>query len=373
MRRPGRRGGVLRWVVLGVACLALLVVLVAWVAGAFYGKVQPGEVAAAPESSAGDRPTAQVVQIERPVIVEAIGTLVATRRTQVASRLMSEIKAIHVRAGDDVSTGDVVVELERTEELARVRQAEEAVAAAEARLAEAEKDLERHRSLLAGRAVTPAQFDAVEAKARAARADEQRAREMLAEARAVLGYATIRAPLDGRVVDRLAEPGDLAQPGSALLTVYDPERLRLEAPVAEQLALRLKPGDPVRVYIDALEQECSGRIDEIVPQARAHSRTVLVKAALDVSSGVYEGMVGRLRLRSKQRRLLCVPEAAIQTLGQLRFAEVVDGAGGAERRFIKTGGRALCAEGMIEVLSGLDASETVLLNPPRTGSHDARE
>ena len=57
--------------------------------------------------------------------------------------------------------------------------------------------------------------------------------------------------MTGRVVDRLAEPGDTAVPGRPLLRIYDPTLLRVEAPVRESLAVRLRVGDPLRVDVPA--------------------------------------------------------------------------------------------------------------------------
>lgn len=357
-------------VLLLIACLALLAVLVAWVAGTFEAKVPAGQQPPASQAGAGGYATTRVAELRQPVIVEAIGKLIAARRVDVASKLMAEVAAVHVRAGDRVSVGDVLVELKSADEEARVRQAREALAAAAARREKADNDLERHKELLAGQAVTQARFDAIESTALAARAEEQRARQALTEARTFLGYATIRAPQAGRVVERRAEPGDVVQPGVPVLTLYDPNSLRLEAPVAERMALQLRPGNSVRVYIDALGRELPGQVDEIVPRARPHSRTVLVKATVDRSAGLYEGLVGRLRVQADQRRLLCVSRDALQTLGQLQFVRVQHADGRIERRFVKTGAHQPCPAGRVEILSGLTAGETVLIDQPKQNGRE---
>jgi RND family efflux transporter MFP subunit len=181
----------------------------------------------------------------------------------------------------------------------------------------------------------------------------------VAEAKAMLSYTEIRAPKSGRIVDRLAEPGDTARPGEPLLRLYDATSLRLEAPVKEELAIRLEVGQNLDVYIDALERTVSGTVDEIVPQADAPSRSFLVKVAVPRSDDLYEGMFGRLRIPAGRRRHLCLAMDAIRQVGQLEFVDVLLPDGTLEQRFIKTGRVGM--PGRVEVLSGLEAGEKVVL------------
>jgi RND family efflux transporter MFP subunit len=192
-------------------------------------------------------------------------------------------------------------------------------------------------------------------------AEESRAEQAVNEGKAMLSYATIKAPRGGRIVDRLAEPGDTSRPGEPILVLYDATSLRLEAPVLEQLAVKLRAGDKLDVYIDALEREVESTIDEIVPQADAPSRSFLVKASIPRSDDLFEGMFGRLRIPAGQRRHLCLATDAIHKVGQLEFVEVVTSDEQIERRFIKTG--RLGMPGRIEVLSGLRVGERVVIKP----------
>jgi RND family efflux transporter MFP subunit len=195
-----------------------------------------------------------------------------------------------------------------------------------------------------------------------AKAKLKQAEQAVSEAQVNLSFTSITAPQDGIIVDRLAEPGDLAQPGVPLLVLYDPQSLRLEVPVMENLAVKLQLGDRLTVHIDALDRDVDAKIDEIVPQAEAASRSLLVKAALTDSQGLYEGMFGRLLIPSGVRRHLCMPTDAIQRIGQLEFVEVVQPEDLAlERRFITTG--RIGMPGRIEVLSGLEAGDRVLVLP----------
>jgi len=136
-------------------------------------------------------------------------------------------------------------------------------------------------------------------------------------------------------------------------------------PVMENLAAKIKKGQKLTVQIDALDgRKIEGVVAEKVPQAQAASRSFLVKVALPASPDLYEGMFGRLLVPAGVRRHLCLDTRAVERIGQLEFAIVVDEPkkGDRERRFIQTGRYGM--PGHREVLSGLEAGERVLLLRP---------
>ncbi|MCH5376444.1 MAG: efflux RND transporter periplasmic adaptor subunit, partial [Planctomycetes bacterium] len=227
----------------------------------------------------------------------------------------------------------------------------------QSRLAQMTKKYDQEKNLTANLLRTK---QSLEGLMRGMEAKVRQAEQAVSEAEVNLSYATIEAPQDGMIVDRLAEPGDIAQPGVPLLVLYDPASLRLEVPVMENLAVKMKIGERLTVHIDALDRDVEGRVDEIVPQAEAASRSFLVKIALSDAEGLYEGMFGRLLIPGGVRRHLCLPTAAIQTLGQLQFVEVVQPNDRTlERHFITTG--RLGDPDHVEVLSGLEAGDRVVL------------
>ena len=180
----------------------------------------------------------------------------------------------------------------------------------------------------------------------------------LAEARSAASYAEITATLDGRVVERYAEPGDTAVPGTPLLKLYDPSALRLEADVRESLAASLAVGDSLDVHIDATGEQRRAAIEEIVPSADPGSRSFVVKLTLGEARGLYPGMYGRVAIPTGQVRELRIPAAAVMRVGQLEYVSVRT-ADVIERRFVRSGRSA--ADGTVEVLSGLDAGEQVVV------------
>lgn len=347
--------------------LAAVVLAIAWLSGFFETKVPPGQDPVALPTFAGG-PSGVVGEVVKEYEEEALGTLKAADRTTVSSRIMARIDEILVSGDDVVEQGQELVKLQEADLQARLKQAQESLTAATATQGEAKLVFERIERLAEQGAATQAELDAATAGLEVAEADVRRAEQAVIEATTTLSFAVISAPKSGRIVDRLAEPGDMAIPGEPLLTLYDPESLRLEVPVREDLAVKLEPGSKVMVHIDAVDRDIEGTVSQRVPQAEAASRSFLIKIELPAAEGLFEGMFGRLRIPVGERRHLCLPVAAIREIGQLQFVDVIRDDDTLERRFIKTGRRGI--PGKIEVLSGVEAGERVVLHD---GDHASDE
>jgi len=342
------------------AGLIALVLVIAWLAGTFESKIAP-DTPTAERPRLADQPTDVVHEVTKDYIEEAVGTLKAASRSVISAKVLARIDEITVTAGDQVTAGDTLIRLDSQELEAKLKQVEQAQVAAVATRTEAETNYERTKSLFERRTASQAEFDGATRRLEVARAEVLQSEQAVTEATVLLSYTTIEAPKSGRIVDRLAEPGDTARPGEPILVLYDAASLRLEAPVLEHLAVKLRSGDKLNVYMDALEREFESTIDEIVPQADAPSRSFLVKASIPRSDDLFEGMFGRLRIPAGQRRHLCLATEAILKVGQLEFVEVVTPDEHIEKRFIKTG--RLGMPGRIEVLSGLKVGERIVLHP----------
>lgn len=341
-----------------VAGLVAIVVIVAWMSGLFWERVAPGTVPV----EAGEHyegPSALVEAATQPVLEQAVGTVQAARRSAVASEILAQVLAIRVNAGDAVQVGDILVELDARDLDARLAQARQAAEGAKATMDKANADLERAQKLFTAGNLARSELDAARSASDVARAAYEQAQRAVEQSQVGRAKAIIKSPVAGRVVDRLAEPGDTVTPGQPLLNIYDPSALRLEVPVRESLATRLGPGQSVTVRIDALEEQLTGHIDEIVPQAEAGARTFLVKVVLPQHDRLYTGMFGRLLIPTGERSRLLVPPQAVEQVGQLLFVTVLDDRNIPQRRMVTIGPQT--EDGRVEVLSGLAAGERVML------------
>lgn len=348
--------------VAGVGILVLLLVL----AGVFKPKVPA-------ESVSPDLPDitgvqfAEVRVISRPRTETAVGTVEPVHEAAVASKLLARVVEVNVTAGQAVSQGDVLVRLEDADLQARLKQAEAALASAQAVHERAQQDFERAERLIGQRTISQQEHDAAVAALRTAEADLARTEESVQEAKVLLDFATIRSPLTGVVIDKRVEPGDTAAPGQVLVTLYEPNRMQLVATVRESLALRLSVGDRIPARLDALDHECLATVSEIVPQAEAASRSFTVKVTGPCPPGAYSGMFGRITIPLEEEQIVVVPKAAVSHVGQLDLVEVLEG-DRLHRRSVQLGREVTDA---YEVLAGLEPGEKVALGQPGSAAEDA--
>jgi multidrug efflux system membrane fusion protein len=333
---------------------------------------------------------------------EAIGTVSPKVSSVLSSQTMGRVLAVHVREGDRVRAGQVLVEIdarnaaaqaskagagrvevERSlEEVDRsIASAEQSLVAAEAQARLAKVTYDRFAHLLERRAVSRQEFDEAEARDRVAAAqvesarssvEAMRARRRAVEARVeqagadiraasvVMTYAKVTAPFAGIVTRRSVEVGTMATPGTSLLTIEDERIYRLDASVQETFAGRVNVGDVVPVTLAGLgELRLQGRVGEIAPSADPASRSVTVKIDLPVTRGLRSGMYGRAEFPRGERRALTVPKAALVERGQIVSVYVVDGHGEAHLRVVTLGKE---SGERVEVLSGLAEGDRVVID-----------
>jgi RND family efflux transporter MFP subunit len=174
----------------------------------------------------------------------------------------------------------------------------------------------------------------------------------------MLDWATIRAPMDGTLVDKKVDAGDTVTPGQVLATLFDPKRMQLVAAVRESLAHRLRVGQTISVQVEGLSKRCEGTVSEIVPQAQIASRSFQVKVTGPCPPGIYSGTFGRIHIPLQDEEVLVVPKNAVRLVGQLELVDVVENQR-LNRRAVRIG-RELDAN--VEVLSGLRQGERVAVS-----------
>ncbi|MCB1854701.1 MAG: efflux RND transporter periplasmic adaptor subunit [Pseudomonadales bacterium] len=344
-------------ILMPVAALAVLALLIAYMAGYFSHRIEPG-LTDLPRVDSADLVT--VASVATPVTEAVPASVEAREATIISSRLLARIVSIEVRAGDQVEPGQILLELEKGDLLARAQQAGERIRSVQARLTEAQRNLQRAQELHGRGLIASADLDTARANALSLEAELALAGQALEEAETAVGFAEIRSPIAGRVVDRFAEPGDTAAPGTKLLSLYNPFSLQVEAQVREQLALNLDTGDEIPVELPASGQLYTGRVEEIVPAADPATRTFTVKVNIPSARDLLPGMYARLLVPAGSVERLLIPEERVARIGQLEVVRVArDGI--AEQRFVRLG--QTDGNGMIEVLAGLEAGEQLLPRP----------
>ena len=167
---------------------------------------------------------------------------------------MARVVEVNLKAGQKVHAGDVLIRLDDTDLRARLQQAKATVSAAEAAYAQATADEKRYAQLVASRTVSQQQYDNSVTARQTAEANLRRAQAAVHEAQATLDYATIDSPIDGTVIDKKVDVGDMVTPGQPLVTLYDPTHMQLVASVRESLTSRLQVGQQIGVRVEGLDK-----------------------------------------------------------------------------------------------------------------------
>lgn len=287
--------------------------------------------------------TAVVTSAARPQTRRVAGIVRPRDRAEVSARVMGPVSLARLAVGQRVQAGEVLVQIAAGEITAQLEQARAA-------LVQAERDSARETAL--------AEKGAASAESMRQAADQRRiAQARLTEALAMVGYTQIAAPFDGVITADLINTGDLATPGQHLFTLEADAHLRAEVPVPESLAT-IALGSPVVVQGD--DQTLPGTLVELSPAADPTTRTRLAKIALPDDVGVRSGQFVRALWPVGTATVLSVPRSAVQIFGQIERV-FVRADGRAQLRLVRTGAE---HGDTVQILAGLEAGETVVLNPP---------
>lgn len=306
-----------------------------------------------------------------PDLLEAVGTVRARNSALIAARIAGTVTALHVREGDRVARGKLLLTLEAAESAASaagaraaVVEAERGVEEARARKRLAEATYERYQRLFAEQAVARQEFENRQAEREVALQGEARAEARLVQARegaraagTLAGYTRVTAPVSGLVTGKSVDLGMTVFPGTPLMTVEEEGGYRLEVAAPETLAGKVRPGDSVKVAVEGGAAPLEGRVAEVVPTVDPASRTFTVK--VDVAAkGLRSGMYGRASFPAGTRTGLLVPKGAIVERGALTSVWVVGKDDIARMRLVKSG-RTVGEK--VEILAGLSGGERIVV------------
>jgi len=341
--------------ILALVSIAGLVLLLVWMQGGFTTKVQPGTAHAAEQGEPVRGPTAKVIVKQIDETRRWPATVTSRTVAQISSKVPARIVTVNVNAGDAIKAGQIVARLDSTELESRVNQARSALAAAEAQASKAGAGLRRTQSLFDQEAATQQSLEEAQAAAHTAVAQVAEVKATIATAESQLAETILRTPFDGSVLKRNLEPGDMAMPGSPVLTIQSGQRLRVESAIPTSCAGDVRLGDGLKIRMG--NSEYTVKVEEITPAADPKTSTVLVKAGLDHSNGIKPGIFVWLEQNCGSRKTLLIPYSAVSRSGQLESVQLmVDG--GPRLRHVRVGKQ---HDGWVEVLSGLQEGDVVFV------------
>ncbi|MEJ2311802.1 MAG: efflux RND transporter periplasmic adaptor subunit [Gemmatimonadales bacterium] len=227
---------------------------------------------------------------EASQVLTATGYTYARERASVGAKIIGRVERLLVDEGDRVRRGDTIAVLDSDDLVAELQQRRAALLEARANLADAQRQESRFARLLAEKAIAQAEYDAEATRLEVMEAHVAVAEANLANARARLQYAVIRAPIPGVVIERRIEVGEMVAPGGfttqqatgAIVRIANPESLEVEADINESYISRLSLGQPSVIRVDAVPgREYRGRLRQIVPTADRQRAVVQVKVTID--------------------------------------------------------------------------------------------
>lgn len=343
-----------KWAIPFTTILGLLVV-VAWMAGVFTSQVAPGLIEHLDDKALVSY---KVQYITQPRLESIPAGIKAREATLLSSQILARIEKIHVRAGDKVTKGELLVSLESEGLKAQLAQAIAMENASQAMLTEAKSNFERAQTLREKGLVSQSELDNAVASFSRYGSELVAAKQRKQAAQTGLEYSEIHSPFTGVVVERSAEPGNMASPGQLLLSLYDPLTLQIEADVRESLATQLEIGRKITVKVDSLGEQIDAIIVEIVPAADPNARSFLVKAGIEFDPNLRPGMFARMLIEDGTQDVLSVPIDYVKSYGQLDMVWLLK-EGNLSRRFVRLGKSQF---GQVEIVSGLNSGDILTLS-----------
>jgi RND family efflux transporter MFP subunit len=322
--------------------------------------------------------------------LNASGYVVAQRKAAVSSKATGRLARLYVEEGKVIKAGEIIASLENQDLEAILEEARAGLSVARALLNNAEAELQdatlqynRQKALKEAAAVSEQAFDAAEARYRKGIASEASARFGVEKARASvlvaevnLEYSLIRAPFDGVILTKNADEGEVVAPfggavnsKAAVVTMADMNSLLVEVDVSESSIEKVKVGGATEIRLDALPSDrFAGKVHMIVPTADRAKATVLTKVKfLDLDERVLPEMSAKVAFLSRPLK----PDENEPFLGIPRLAVLNSPAQTAV--FLIKGRRVKVVpvrigrewDETVEVLSGLEEGDSVVLNPEK--------
>jgi RND family efflux transporter MFP subunit len=384
--QPEKRSHAPAIIIAGIG--ALLVVVAFWF---WRGRQAVIVVQTVPVRSTGGSSSGQTT------VLNGTGYVTPRREATVSSKVTGKVVEVLIEEGMRVKAGQVLARVDDTNirasldlATAQLAAAKSALGETEARLQEAKKTHIRVLKLITDQIATQAELDGAEAEVNSlqARLDQQRDEAIVAERQVALWQqqlddTVIRAPFDGVIVAKNAQPGEMISPMSAgggftrtgICTIVDMESLEVEVEVSESYINRVEAGQPVEATLDSYpDWRIPAKVIAIIPTANRQNATVRVRVGFEkLDPRILPQMGVKVAFRGSngngaapvQRQ---IPKSAVREEGDQSVVYVVHN-GRAERRALRLGP---ATDTDVAVQAGLSDGERVIVSAPANLAEGAR-
>jgi len=299
--------------------------------------------------------------------ISASGKIEAENSANISTRMMGYITRIHVKVGQQVKQGQLLLSVNSSDLTAKKAQVDAGILQATTAFNSARKDYDRFVNLFKEQSASQKELDDITARYEMTKAALEGAKQMKKEVMAQFSYSNITAPFSGVITNTFAKEGDMANPGMPLLGMEGSSRLQVSAMVSENQISGISKGMPARVLIKSLNREVDGKVSEVSISAKNTGGQYLVKIDLDkIDKSILSGMFVNVQFPVKREATatessdkVLIPVTALVKQGQLKGVYTIGNANTAILRWVKTG---KTSGDQVEVLSGLSSSEQYVVS-----------
>jgi RND family efflux transporter MFP subunit len=288
--------------------------------------------------------------------------------SRLSFRVPGTIKAIPVRVGDDVRTGQLIAELDSYDYELKLQQAEAALLQAKARSRNADVNYERARTLYEQKSASKSELDSARMASEAANADVQVLEKQVELARTQLSYTRIRAPLEGAIADVRSDINENIQAGMPIVLLTSGTHIEVKISIPETLIAQIEEGKNAAVKFDAIPgKEFQAEVTEVGVRSMGTATTFPVTLLLaQVDPDIRAGMTATAAFQfmsDTDRERFIVPSEAVGEDRQGRFVFLVtplpeqEDLGVIRRQPVTIGEM---TSGGMEILTGLTAGDLVV-------------
>jgi RND family efflux transporter MFP subunit len=294
-----------------------------------------------------------------PIIRWFDGTVEAVKQATVSAETKGRVSEIFFDIGDTVPAGNIILTLVPNEQREGLNQAEAKVSETRATLEAENKNFQRIDEIYKKNIVSKSDWDRASARLGIAKARVASAEATLKTAKEQLSYTTIYAPYGGVVSARHVELGEAVQPGTPLMSGFDPKAMRIVVSLPQQVANTV--GKLNKAYL--LQEEGPALIpNKISLYPIADNVTGTIKARLtleDLTNLPRPGEFIKVGFSLGEKKLLLIPIKSVVYRSEVSGVYVIKNNKPVLRQ-VRLGSR---IENKIEVLSGLQAGEKIALDP----------
>lgn len=292
------------------------------------------------------------------------GKTAAVNSATISTRTMGFVNKVSVKVGDNVRKGQILIQLNSSDITAKNAQVTASILEATAALKNTEKNYNRFTSLFESNSASQKEMDDISVQYTMAKARLTAVKAQQSEVNAMLAYTTIKAPFSGIITQTYVKKGELANPGSPLISLENQGSYEINTMVSENIIGKIIKNMKVDVLLKSTHKSIKGFVSEISTSSSNTGGQYLVKIQLDSSeknilSGMYVSVQFPVIAENKTTNTILIPTSALVKKGELLGVYTVNKNNIALLRWLRVGN--IYGEN-IQILSGLSIGDSYVLS-----------